>query len=226
MRAPEGTHGDERGIFSQCSGYGMDLGCFQTFLKGQRRQNAGQAAGHHGLPASGRPDHQDVVAACRCHFQGTLYAFLSFHVGKVRAGCFLSAGKYLPDVRMRDRQVFFSVEEADHLADVVSSIYVNAFHHGGFAGVPAGKDQSFQPLAACGQRNGQGTADGLQTSVEPELSRQHQVRKSVAADSAGCSQNAGGQRKVVGRSFLADIGRSHIDHQLAGGKRVTVYLEG
>ena len=191
VRAAEGPLLDKPRAAAQQPGHGVDGAGLERLLIGQRRQNAGQAAGHHGLPASGRPDHQNVVTACRCHFQGTLYAFLSFHVGKVRAGCFLSAGKYLPDVRMRDRQVFFSVEEADHLADVVSSINVNAFHHGGFAGVPAGKDQSFQPLAACGQRNGQGTADGLQTSVEPELSRQHQVRKPVAADSAGCSQNAG-----------------------------------
>lgn len=41
----------------------MDLGHFQRFLQGKRRQDAGDPVGNHGLAAAGRPDHQQVVDA-------------------------------------------------------------------------------------------------------------------------------------------------------------------
>ena len=49
----------------------------------QRRQQAGQSLGQHGLPRAGRADHEQVMATGRGNLDGAAAERLSAHVGQV-----------------------------------------------------------------------------------------------------------------------------------------------
>ena len=61
----------------------MDHGDLERRRGFQRRQQARQALGQHGLARTGRADHQQVVAAGRRDFERALGRFLALDVGEV-----------------------------------------------------------------------------------------------------------------------------------------------
>ena len=56
---------------------------FDQFVFGQRRQNAGQPLGKHGLARSRRAHHQEAVSACGGDFQSKAGGVLTFHINEV-----------------------------------------------------------------------------------------------------------------------------------------------
>ena len=56
----EGALMEESGAGSQGSGDAVDFGGFDGLLEGERRQDAGETLGEHGLAGAGRADHEDV----------------------------------------------------------------------------------------------------------------------------------------------------------------------
>ena len=168
------------------------------------------------FPLPGGPIQCGVLASLP--LPGTLYAFLSFHVAK-SGRLFLVRGQISPDVRMTGRSSS-AVEEADHLTDVVSSgVLSMPSTTAASQALPAGKDQSFQPLAACGQRNGRAPRTGCKLSRRTRALPVHiRCGSRSVPDSAGCSQ----MPAASGRSWaVAPCGyqRSHIDHR--PGRRET-----
>ncbi len=67
----------------QDAGDAVDLGGLERLLEGQRRQDAGQALGQHGLARARRPDHEHVVHAGGGHLERALGGGLAAHVAEV-----------------------------------------------------------------------------------------------------------------------------------------------
>ena len=88
----------------------VDLGGFEGLLKGQRGQNGGKSPCQHGLPRSGRPDHDHVVAAGGCDFKCPLGVFLAAHIAEIHAGR-LPLEK-TPDIHLKR---FYARDPAQHL---------------------------------------------------------------------------------------------------------------
>lgn len=57
----EGAHGHERGILAEATRHGVYLGGLQALMERERRQDRGQALGHHGLTGTGRTDEDDIM---------------------------------------------------------------------------------------------------------------------------------------------------------------------
>ena len=83
--AGQGAAGDQ-------AGHRMDHGGFQQLARRQRRQDAGQARGHHRLARPGRADEEQVVAAGRGDLQSPFGALLAFHIAQVFRGFALNDG--------------------------------------------------------------------------------------------------------------------------------------
>ncbi len=66
VRRTEGPVRHQTALSVQHTGNRVDLRRLQRLLERQRRQDARQPLRQHRLAAARRPDHQDVVPACRC----------------------------------------------------------------------------------------------------------------------------------------------------------------
>ncbi len=64
---------------------GVNLCRLQRLFKCQRCKNGRQPLGEHGLPRTGRANHENVVAACRRYFQRPLGRLLPAHIFEVDA---------------------------------------------------------------------------------------------------------------------------------------------
>jgi hypothetical protein len=80
----ERTHAHQAGRGVQHAGHAVNFCSLQRFFKRERRKNAGDALGQHGLAGAGRPDHEDVVPAGAGNFQRALGRKLSAHFLEVR----------------------------------------------------------------------------------------------------------------------------------------------
>ena len=63
----------------------VNLGGLNRFVKGEGRQDGGNALGQHGFAGAGRPDHQNVVATRRGHFNGAFGVKLALDVAKIHS---------------------------------------------------------------------------------------------------------------------------------------------
>ena len=72
---------------------------FEDFFRQKRRQDRGQARREHRFAGPRRPDHQQVVAACRGDFESALGRFLTLDVAKIG-----EIGLRRQNVRLRPRQ--------------------------------------------------------------------------------------------------------------------------
>ena len=68
------------------AGHRGDQADLQRLPRGQRRQDAGEPLGEHGLAGARRTDHQQVVAAGRGDLQGPLGRLLTLDIGEVELG--------------------------------------------------------------------------------------------------------------------------------------------
>ena len=83
VRRAEHPPGDQRLTGGEQTEDRVDLGDFEGFLEGLRRQDRRNAAGQHGLAAAGRSDHQDVVPTGRGDFESPLDMPLAAHFGEI-----------------------------------------------------------------------------------------------------------------------------------------------
>jgi len=77
---------DQGDIRWQLIGNGVDAGDVQGFVDSHLRQYTGHGARQQGLSRTRRADHQQIVVACRRHFQSALDLFLALDLAEVNAG--------------------------------------------------------------------------------------------------------------------------------------------
>jgi hypothetical protein len=104
MRRPERPAVGQRAAFD-FAGDRSHHGDFEEFGGRERRQDRGQSRCQHRFAGAWRPDHQEIMAASRRHFERALGAFLSFDVGEIEH----CAGG-LENFRLRPRQHLRALE--------------------------------------------------------------------------------------------------------------------
>jgi hypothetical protein len=83
MRGAEWTLSDEAGSGVEDAGDGVDLGGFESFIEGERREDGRKPLGEHGFAGAWRPYHEDVVAAGGGDFKGALSGLLAAHIFEI-----------------------------------------------------------------------------------------------------------------------------------------------
>ena len=208
------------GAAFQCAGQRLHHGNLQRFARVQRRQQRRQPLRQHGLAGTGRPDHQQVVAAGSGDLQRALGRFLALHVAQVgRGSC------RLRHPRHRRRQHAGALHVIDQRDQRRRRQYVHAAREGRFRSVGGGTDQSTIAFR-CRQRRGQHAGHRRHRRIQRQLPQRHIVRHLAGRDHPHRRQQPQRNGQIVMRAFLGQIGRRQIDgdalerqRQADGGQR-------
>jgi hypothetical protein len=203
----KGRSMEESGARSQGSGDAVDLGGFDGLFEGERRQDAGEALGEHGLAGAGRADHEDIVHAGGGHFEGAFGHGLAAHVAEIgrRLGC-LRMAVARGD---RGRKLLGAGEQGDHFGQIADAVHVDAFHHGRLGGVLGGNDQVGDALLARADGDGQRAAHGAYGAIERKLADEDVLVQGLHR--AHGAQDADGHGQIEAGAFLAHVGRGQVD---------------
>src|SRR4030095_2667112 len=83
MRIPEGSYRDEGFFGIEQSGDTVNLCRLNRFLERERWNDGWDAFSQHRFARAGRPDHQGVVTASHCDFNGTFDVPLALDLAKI-----------------------------------------------------------------------------------------------------------------------------------------------
>lgn len=199
----------------QHSGNRMDFGRFQRLLEGEVGQNRRQSARQHGLPASGRSRHQNIVGARGGHFESPLDVFLPAHLGKI-----VSVGA-LQDrcetgIDAERSHLDFAIDQGYRLAEVTHGKNLRAGDQGALFGIVDRQDKGAAIPVAGGHGNRQDPSDRLDPTVQRQFAEQNEIFQIIAVDAAGRAEQPDGNRQVESGPVLADIGRCQVDCDSAG----------
>ena len=156
------------------------------------------------------------MAACRCHLTGTFHLLLSLHVGKVVGRLALGSVKFGTRVIFHWLDCGVSVQQVNHLQQMVGTIDFYAVDHRCLVYVLLWHDQKIVAHFAGFDGDGEGTADGAQRTVEAQFANEAAFVEQGGGDVLVAGQNADRQREVIARSFLAHVGRCEVCHKCAG----------
>src|SRR5690606_12804787 len=210
MRRAEGALGKQAVGGGKLSGNRMDFGGFQRLIERKRRQDAGKALGQHGFARTRRTNQNDVMSAGGGDLQRTFDVFLSLDIGKIRLILAGSGLKCPARVQPERFERALAVEKPEDLQDTCNAIYFQAAYDGGFPHILFREKEPFKAFPARLDGNGKNTFDRLQTPVQGKFAHDHIPLDAVSPHLSGGGQDTGGDAKIVGRPFLADIGRCKV----------------
>ena len=189
------------------SGDAVDFGGFDGLFEGERRQDAGETLGEHGLAGAGRANHQDVVDSGGGDFEGAFGHGLAANVAEI-GRCFGFGGMA---VARGDRggELLGAGEQGDHFGQVADAIHVDAFDDRGLGGVFGGDDQVGDALLARADRDGEGAAHGTDGAIEGEFADEDVLVEGLHG--AHGAQDAHGDRQIEAGAFLTYVGRGEVD---------------
>ena len=212
MRRAERTLGDQRAVLRKEPRHAVDARDLDGLVEGERRHDAGQPPGEHGLARARRPRHEDVVGAGDGDLEGALHLLLTHDVGEVRVRR-RPAAEERREVGRRRGRAAAGGELRDGLRERARRVHLETADQRGLGGVGRGQDQPAHaaPPQALGQRKRAG--HGPQRAVQTELADRGQRPAPVAAVGglAGGHQKGQGDGQVERRALLAQVGRRQID---------------
>ena len=212
VRGPEGAHGNERVLLAHETCHTVYLRGLQALAQCERWQDARHALGKHALAAARRAYHDGVVPAGGGNLEAALHALLSFHVGEVVLIVVEGIGKLGTGVDHRLLNGGGTVEEFGHLLEAFGSIDFQVVHYGCLAGVGGGHYDAFALAPARLDGYGQHPFDGSQAAVQAQLAHDDVAVHSVGLHHAHGTEDAYGQRQVVGRALFPQVGGRHVHH--------------
>ena len=225
MRGAERPLRNQRTVPSQLTGHGMYLRGLQTLAQGQGRKDGRQTLGHHGLSASRRTNHDDIMPPGRSHLKGTLHLLLSLHVGEIKIEMGLLGIELGPRVDFRRLQVPFIVQELDDLPDMVRAVHLQLVHHSGLTHILLRNNQMLISHLTGLDGHRKRPLHGLQAAIEAQLTQQHGMRQLVRFHLPVRGQNTHRQRQIKTSPFLADVRRRHVNHKLFGREAKPAVLD-
>ena len=225
MRIAERALRHERRFAVDFAGHGVYFGRFERFVQRQRRQDGRYAFGHHRFAGTRRAYHYNIVSAGSSHFDGALYIFLTFHIGKVEFERGRMRIKLITRIDNGRLQRFFMVEEIDHIGNVIDAQHIQIVDDSGFACILARHDKAFETVFARQNRNRQHAFYRFQCAIERQFAHNDILFDLVGSHHARCSQHANGQRQIVGGALFANVGRRHIDDHLFARNRNPIVLQ-
>ena len=196
-------------------GHAVHHGGLQRLVEVERRQEAGQAAGQHGLAAAGRPEEEQVVAARGRHLERPLGHLLPGHVGEVerrrraaaraapRAGAAAGAAPRAQATICATWPTAWTVSPSTTAASWP---------------LASGTTRARAPARRAAMATGSTPRTGL-TSPESESSPRNWMPSSAAG---GSSWLAASRATAMGTSspapVLAQVGRRQVHHHPLGGE--------
>ena len=190
--------GAERALEQHAVGQGttggrVDAGHRERLLGGERREQARQALGQHGLARPGWPHHQEVVPAGRRHFERVSAHGLSSDIGQIESG----RGRRLSVVGSERRrgpgslrsQNGRQVGQGGHPMGLVAADERSLTH------IAEGHDQ---PERCGGVGQGDHPGDMTERAVEPELTTKGQAVDGRRGNLAGGHQHAHRNGQIEG----------------------------
>ena len=213
VRAAEGPMGDEPAPFGQLPGDGVDLGRLYGLFTAERRQDAGQTPGQHGLAGAGCADQKHVVPACGGNDHGPAGEGLAHDVCKVR-GIVPALGGVEGDGH-RGGNGGEAAQRVHHLPRGAGRVDLHrvAARLGCFGGVLGGDVQGPDAVGGSGQRHGQHTGHRAERTVQRQFAEEGGILRR-GFQLAGGGQHRQQQGQVVDWPGLADIGRGQVDRDV------------
>ena len=206
----EGAGADERRLRRQHPGHAVDLGHFQRLVDAEARQDARQRLGDERLARARRAGHQRVVPAGGADFHRPLDVLLAHDVGEVggvdRLG--LEGGLYI-DFNRRER--FHFGQMADELGQIAHRVNVDVGHQRRLGGILGGHEHALDPFIAGHGRQRQHALGVAGRAVQRKLAEEERAVEQVVPHLRRGGQHADGDGQVIGRAFLAQIGRGQVD---------------
>src|SRR5499426_3877843 len=138
-------------------------GHLDGFLQGERREDAAEPAGEHGLAGSWRPDHDQVVTSRGGDFESALRPEMTAHIGEIQAlVCVRDAVQRSRSMRA-DRAL--PVQVLESLVDRGERNHGDAAYYRRFLGVAGGDEEAMDSPPPAVEGDGQDAAYGLNTAV-------------------------------------------------------------
>ena len=220
----EGTAADQRPCVAQFSSHGIDAGDIQRFRDGQPGQNGGQGAGEEGLARTGRPFHQQIVAARAGDLQRPFYVLLAFDIPKVdeKARCVVVFKRKIIDV---GGNRLASVQVVDQPGQAVDGIDGHALHQRGFGRVTYWHKEALEALLLGHRGHRQNPVHVAHIPVQTQLAHNQRILQ-IGQQLARGGHHPQRDGQVIGRAFLADVRRGQVDGQPGLGEVKAAVADG
>ena len=219
VRRPKGAGRQQRFARSHAADGRVDAGRFEALFGCEWRKDRGHAAGEHRLPAAGRTQHDDVVAAGRGDGQRPLGELLAADVAEVH----VVAVQLRLDLLHPGRHRFdhaLSGDQAHRLIQRRDAEHLQVAHHGRFLRVRGRHDQPLHAAAAGLHRHRQRPAHRPHAAVEGEFADAGAVVELVGGELLRGEEQAERDGQVERPGVLAQVGRGEVDDGAAGRAEV------
>jgi len=185
-----------------------DRGHLYGFLQRERREDAAEPSGEHGLAGSRRPDHDQVVTSRRGDLKGALRPGVAAHVGEIQRLVRVQGAAKRSGLVRGDRAL--PVQVLESLVERAEGNHGDATHHGRLLGVAGGDKEAMDAAPAAVERDGQHSAHGLDVPVERQLAEYRHVLEALRLEGLGGNEDPQGHGQIEGRADLAHLGRRQV----------------
>ena len=197
----------------ELAGDRVDHGNLERLGRGERRQDAGQALGEHGLAGAGRADHQQVVTAGRGHLERPLGGLLALDVLEVEG-----RDRDLGQRRLGRGQHLGALEMVDQGEQGVRRQDLDAARPGRLAALGRRADQP--ALAGVGvDRRRQHPGHRADPPVQRQLAQGRVAADLVGGQDPHGDQQAERDRQVEVAAFLEQVGGRQVHGDALGRQR-------
>ena len=215
MRRAERAQPDQSGARVEHARHAVNLGGLKRFFKCKRRQDGRHAFRQHRFSRSWRPDHQNVVAAGACDFEGALGGLLAANVFEIHMEL-LRLAEQLIGIDLQPINAVAGIDVMNDVKQRLDGIHFNAPDHGRFASVDLGHDHALHLRPTGLDRDRQRAAYSAQAAVERKLADKERVGDLLLIQTAVCSENAESHGQIKAGTLLTDVGRGQINGDLGG----------
>src|SRR6266481_3171222 len=130
MRIPERSCRDEGFFGIERPGDAVNLCRLNRFLERERWNDGWDAFSQHRFAGAGRPDHQGVMTASHCDFNGAFDVSLAFDLAEIDIIA-LMRGKKSGQIGARRKKWSFAAEKRECLSQILHAVDVDLIDHCG-----------------------------------------------------------------------------------------------
>ena len=208
---------------AQKAGDAVYLGHFQGLGFAHGRQDSRDALGQHGLAASRRADHEDVMAAGCGDFQDPLGFGLALDFGEVDVIVQLVRRQGFRPGRV---QRLFTGQAGGDVAERIDTVDREVRTEQGFGGIVAADEDRLHPLGGPFQDHGQDTVHRPDAPVQGQFPHEEAFFAGLFGNLAARHQDGHGQAQIQAGRVLLQVSRRQVDRQAAHGKFIAAVLDG
>src|SRR5499427_7539995 len=183
MRRAEGALAHEPMPGREQAHHAPHGGHLDGLLQGERRKDAAEPPGEHGLAGSWRPDHDQVVTSRGGDFESALCPKVAAHVGEIQA--LVSVRDAVQRSRSMRADRALPVQVLESLVDRGERNDRDATYHRRFLGVAGGDEEAMDAPPPTVEGDGQDAAHRLNTAVEGELAEHRRVLEALRLERLG-----------------------------------------